>query len=170
MVRISYKSGIPWFIPAAVIFIAVISWDWLDHHGKGLYFAAIGVLIVLSEVRSGLHIRELLTTGAQAQGVVVGAEESTDNDGDIHYHARVRFITRDGRTIDFISGVGYDTEPAVGDPRPVRYRPDDPYQAEVDKASPWILLKGVFLLFGLAFVVAGAFLFFQGSIPFIDVE
>ena len=30
---------------------------------------------MLLQVRSGLHIRELLTTGARAHGVVVGAEQ-----------------------------------------------------------------------------------------------
>ena len=53
----------------------------------------------------------------------MGAVESTDSDGDIHYHARVRFTTRDGRTKEFTSAVGYATKPSVGDPRPVRYRP-----------------------------------------------
>jgi Protein of unknown function (DUF3592) len=162
------KGGIPALIFAAVLAIGTFSWDRLDQHGKGLFLAAAGVLIVLLQVRSGLHIRELLTTGARAHGVVVGAETSSDDDGDTYY-ARVRFTTRDGQTKEFTSAVGHASEPSVGDPRPVRYRPDDPEQAEVDKPAPWIFFGALSLLIGLALVVAGAFMYVQGSVPFMDI-
>ena len=58
------RGGIPALICGVVLAIGVFGWDrWFDQHGKGLFLAAAGVFLVLLEVRSGLHIRELLTTG-----------------------------------------------------------------------------------------------------------
>jgi hypothetical protein len=159
-------GGLPALIIGAVLAIGVFSWDrWFDQHGKGMYLATAGVFLVLLEVRSGLHILELLTTGARAHGVVVGVEPSSDD----AYYARVRFTTRDGQTKEFTSSVGYASEPSVGAPRPVRYRTDDAEQAEVDKPAPWIFFGALQLLVGLALVVAGAFMFVQGSVPFMDI-
>jgi hypothetical protein len=142
----------------------------IDQHGKGVFLAASGVMIVVLKVRSGLYMRELLTTGTRADGVVVGAEASSDGDGGTRYYPRVRFTTRDGQTTEFTSGLGYASEPAVGDPRPVRYRADDPEQAEIDKPAPFIIFGALSLLLGLALVVAGAFMYVQGSVPFMDFE
>ena len=157
-------------IIGAVVVIGAFGWDRLDQHGKGVYLAAVGVLIVLVQVRWGLRIHELLTAGERAQGVVVGAEERSGSDGGgTSYYARVQFTTRDGQTKEFTSAVGYASEPSVGDPRPVRYRPDDPEQAEVDKLAPLIFFGALIYLFGLALVVAGFFMYLEGSVPFMDI-
>jgi hypothetical protein len=160
------RSRRPALIIAAVLVIGTFSWDRLDQHGKGVFLAAVGVLIVLLQVRWGLRIHELLTTGARAHGVVVGVAPSSDD----AYYARVRFTTRDGQTKEFTSAVGYASEPSVGDPRPVRYRPDDAEQAEVDKPAPLIFFGALIYLFGLALIVAGFFMYLEGSVPFMDIE
>ena len=99
----------------------------------------------------------------------MGAEASSVGDGGTNYYARVRFTTRDGQTREFTSAVGYLSEPSVGDPRPVRYRSDDPEQAEVDKPVPWMFFGVLTLLVGVTLVVAGVFMFVQGSVPFMDI-
>ena len=135
-------------ILAVVLGIGGFGWDRFDQHGKGVFLAASGVMIVVLKVRSGLYMRELITTGTRADGVVVGAQASSDGDGGTRYYPRVRFATRDGQTTEFTSGLGYASEPAVGDPRLVRYRPDDPEQAEIDKPGPFIIFGALSLLLG----------------------
>ncbi|HEY9377530.1 MAG TPA: DUF3592 domain-containing protein [Jiangellaceae bacterium] len=157
-------------IIGAVVVIGAFGWDRLDQHGKGVFLAAVGVLIVLVQVRWGLRIHELLTAGERAQGVVVGALEDINDRGGSTYYARVRFTMRDGQTKEFTSAVGYFSEPKVGDLRPVRYRPDDPEQAEVDKPAPLMFFGALIYLFGLSLVVAGFFMYLEGSVPFMDIS
>jgi hypothetical protein len=48
--------------------------------------------------------------------------------------------TADGRTAEFTGSIGYDAPPEVGSAVPVRYRSDDPEQAEIDRALLiWLL-------------------------------
>jgi hypothetical protein len=77
----------------------------------------------------------------------VGTVQKT-SDGDIYYHPRVQFTTAEGRTVEFTSTFSSQFAPTVGDPVPVRYRPDSPEQAEggrrhnVDAAgSGWISVR-----------------------------
>lgn len=72
-----------------------------------------------------------------------------------YYHPVVRFTTPDGRTVEFTSAVGYQIRPDVGGPVPVRYRPDDPEKAEIDRAIAWVMPAAFGLLGGLGLLVAG---------------
>jgi hypothetical protein len=81
-----------------------------------------------------------------AQGTVVGVEPRRSAAAgiwavlagltfvpNILYHERVRFTTLDGRTVVFTSARGSpDSDVELGRPVPVRYRPEDPEQAQVD--------------------------------------
>jgi len=80
-----------------------------------------------------------------AQGTVVGVERRRSGPTGIWavlagltfapnvlYHERVQFTTPDGRTVVFTSAYGSpDSDVELGRPVPVRYRPEDPEQAEV---------------------------------------
>jgi Protein of unknown function (DUF3592) len=83
---------------------------------------------------------------ARAVGTVVGVEQRRSGPTGIWsvlagltfvpnvlYHERVRFTTPDGRTVVFTSAWGSpDSDLELGRPVPVRYRPEDPEQAQVD--------------------------------------
>jgi Protein of unknown function (DUF3592) len=93
----------------------------------------------------------LLKSGAQAQGTVVDVKEDR---GDYYapgttYRPVVRFITVEGRTVEFTSAVGYSHSPDIGGAVPVRYRLNDPEQAEIDRGTVWILPAAFGLVGGL---------------------
>jgi hypothetical protein len=136
---------------------SIILWFWqpdlLSGYLWGVILAAGGVAVLLTFVRQALRMRRQLTSGAPAQGTVVGAVQETSDDK-THYHPRVQFTTPDGRTVPFTSGFGSEISPDVGDPVPVRYRPESPEQAEVDSATMWILPAAVGSLFGVGLLVA----------------
>jgi Protein of unknown function (DUF3592) len=83
---------------------------------------------------------------ARAVGTVVGVEQRRSGATGIWavvagltfvknvlYHERVRFTTSDGRTVTFTSAWGSpESDVELGRSVPVRYRPEDPEQAEVD--------------------------------------
>jgi Protein of unknown function (DUF3592) len=127
-----------------------------------LILAAYGGFTLLFLLPPAVRGGQRLKSGAQAQGTVVGAERQSDSDGDTFHHPRVRFTTPDGRTVEFTSMVGYDSEPDVGDPVPVRYRPDDPEQAELDSAVTWLLPGALSLLAGVGLLVAGVVFYLRG--------
>ena len=88
-----------------------------------------------------LRARGLLESGTQAQGTVVDAKKDTSSGqyGGTTYSPVVRFTTVEGRTVEFTSAVGYSRSPDIGGAVPVRYRPGDPEQAEIDRATMWMI-------------------------------
>jgi uncharacterized protein DUF3592 len=84
-----------------------------------------------------------------------GGRETTHSEDSITYAPVVRFTTADGRTVEFTSSVGYSSKPDVGGAVDVRYLPDDPEQAEIDRATMWMLPAAFGLLGGLGLLVAG---------------
>jgi hypothetical protein len=83
----------------------------------------------------------------------------------------VRFTTADGRAVEFTSAVRYSVTPVIGGVVDVRYLPDDPEQAEIDRAfrllgamlpsyTLW-LPAATSLLIGLGLLVAGAVVYFR---------
>jgi hypothetical protein len=124
---------------------------------KGLLIGAFGVVLVVLFLPSVLRIREWLKRSGQAQGVVVGVEkvsawEASDGPS---YHPRVQFTTPGGGTVVFTSRFGSDLVPDVGEPLRVRYRPDNPDQAEVDRSWVRLLPGALGLLGGVGLLVAG---------------
>ena len=71
----------------------------------------------------------------------------------------VRFTTADGRTVEFASAVGYSYNPHIGRTVSVRYRPDDPEQAEIANAAMWLIPASFGLAGGLGLLVAGAIVY-----------
>jgi Protein of unknown function (DUF3592) len=81
-----------------------------------------------------------------AQGTVVGVEQRRSGPTGIWavlagrtfvpnvlYHERVQFTTADGRTVVFTSALASpESDVELGRLVPVRYRPEDPEQAQVD--------------------------------------
>jgi hypothetical protein len=152
-------SGSPVVVGAGLV---IWQWDRLGWHARGLILAVYGVFALLFYVPPALRTRERQKSGAQAQGSVVGAEQQTDDDGDIYHHPRVRFFTPDGRAVEFTSTVGYGREPDVGAPVPVRYLLDNREQAEIDKAVTWLWPGASALLTGLGLLVAGVVVYLRG--------
>jgi hypothetical protein len=124
-----------------------------------MILAAYGVTVLGVGLIPALRTRGLLKSGARAQGTVVGAERNTsqgyDHTTSTTYNPVVRFTTADGRTVEFTSVVGYQRRPDIGGAVPVRYRPDDPEQAEIDRAIMWMLPAAFGLVGGLGLLVAG---------------
>jgi hypothetical protein len=73
----------------------------------------------------------------------------------------VRFTTPDGRTVEFTAGIGSGAQPDTGVRVPVRCRPDDPEDAEVDRAIPWVLPAAFGLVGRLGLLVAGVVMYVQ---------
>lgn len=138
-------------IPSAVLLSLV--WDSLSTHARGMILATYGVIILgfalVPELRT---TRELLKRGAQTQGTVVGAEEVTSRRSTT-YHPVVRFTTADGRSVTFTADVGFGHQPKIGGAVPVRYRREDPEQAEIDRAYTWMVPAAAWLLLGLGLLV-----------------
>ncbi|HKQ02416.1 MAG TPA: DUF3592 domain-containing protein [Actinomycetes bacterium] len=146
--------GVLLYLVFGTIFLAIAKPDLLNRYAWGLVLAADGVALLLGLVRPALRMRGLLKSGAAAEGTVVGTVQKT-GDGALYFHPRVQFTTAEGRTVEFTSTFSSQFAPRVGDPVPVRYRPDRPEQAEADGATMWMLPAAVGTLFGLGLLVAG---------------
>jgi hypothetical protein len=147
------------FLVLGSAFVVWWKWDSLDSQARGLILAAYGVTLLGFLLIPALRTRRLLKSGAMTRGTVVGAEEDTSRDHDggstTTYNPVVEFTTADGRTVQFTSAVGFSSEPDVGGGVDVRYLPDDPEQAEIDRATMWILPAAFGVLGGLGLLVAG---------------
>jgi hypothetical protein len=146
------------FLLAGSVVLVVQVWDSLSWHARGGILAAYGATVLLVGLVPALRTRALLKGGEPAQGVLVGAKQVTRQGEDgatyYNYHPTVRFTTKDGRQMVFTSAVGSHVEPDLGTPVPVRYRPDDPQQAELDRAVTWVLPAVFGLVGGLGLLVA----------------
>jgi hypothetical protein len=154
--------------------LVVTAWAWggLGWHARGMLLAAWGVAVVLVLLRPALRTRARLKAGVSAQGTVVGAEKRISSTGIgtwaptfvpvTLYHRRVRFATRDGRTVVFTSALGSpDSQLELGRPVPVRYPPDHPEQAQVDTPWAWVVPGVLGFLGGLGLLVAGVVVYLQ---------
>ena len=146
----------PWIIGLLIfgVILGGLAADSGHPHAGGILFAAFGVAILWFGLIPALRVRVLLKDGVQAQGTVVGAERQRIQTLATH-HPRVQFTTADGRTVEFTSAVGFAHEPDHGGAVPVRYRRDDPEQAEIERATSWMLEAALGLLAGLGLLVIG---------------
>jgi hypothetical protein len=165
---VSVKSGGPrtrvlGFLVVGSVFVVFWKWDSLSWHARGMILAAYGAVCLGAGLIPALRTHGLLKSGTQAQGTVVDAKRDTgyDNSGHryITYNPVVRFTTADGRTVEFTSAVGYSRSPDIGGTVPVRYRPDDPEQAEIDRATMWMLPAAFGLVGGLGLLVAAVIVY-----------
>jgi hypothetical protein len=132
---------------------------------RGMILAAAGATILGVVLPLQLRTRALLKHGVQVQGTVVDVEEGTARSDNMRfrtynmrfrtYHPVVRFTTADGRTVTFTSGLGFSgRQPRIGGAVPVRYRGEDPEQAEIDRAYIWMVSAAPSLLVGVGLLVA----------------
>jgi hypothetical protein len=129
-----------------------------------MVLAAMGLTLVLGMVFPSLRMRRRLTSGAQAQGTVVATKQREDHGREApvtQYSPVVRFTTPDHRTIVFTSAVFSEIAPDVGAHVPVRYRADDPEQAEVDTPIAWVIPAAIGLVGGLGLLVAGVIVYMR---------
>jgi hypothetical protein len=126
-----------------------------------MILAAYGVVCLGAGLIPALRARGLLESGTQAQGTVVDAKKDTSSGqyGGITYSPVVRFTTVEGRTVEFTSAVGYSRRPDIGGAVPVRYRPNDPEQAEIDRATTWMVPAAFGLVGGLGLLVAAVIVY-----------
>ena len=166
--RLAWSSVL---LPAS-LFVTAWAWGGLGWHARGMLLAAYGVAVALILLRPALRTRARLKAGVSAQGTVVGAERRISSTGigtwaptfvpNTLYHYRVRFTTRDGRTVVFTSALGSpDSELELGRPVPVRYHPDHPKQAQVDSPWAWVVPAALGFLGGLGLLVAGVVVYLQ---------
>ena len=146
--------------------VFLVSWKWsvLSWHARGMILAAYGVIFLSVLLFPALRTRSQLKGGARAQGTVVGAKQQMGMLGDnptTYYHPVVRFTTPDGRTVEFTAGTGTGAQPETGARVPVRYRPDDPDDAELDHVLTWMLPAAFGLVGGLGLLVAGVVMYLQ---------
>ena len=166
MPAVSVKLGGPrtcvlGFLVIGSVFVAFWEWDSLSWHARGMILAAYGVVCLGAGLIPALRTRGLLKSGAQAQGTVVGVEKGTSSGqyGGSTYNPVVRFTAADGRTVEFTSAVGYSRSPDIGGAVPVRYRRGDPEQAEIDRATIWLIPAAFGLVGGLGLLVAAVIVY-----------
>jgi Protein of unknown function (DUF3592) len=155
------RSRVLVFLVFGSVFVVVWKWDSLSWHARGMILAAYGVVCLGAGLIPAKRARELLKIGAQAQGTVVDVKESRGGyyAAGTTYAPVVQFTALDGRTVEFTSAVGTSRSPDIGNAVPVRYRPDDPEQAEIDSASMWMLPASFGLAGGLGLLVVAAIVY-----------
>lgn len=146
----------------ALLFSGVL--DSLAPTSRGLILAVAGVTLLGVVLPLQLRTRTLLKHGVKVQGTVVDVEEETahghNNIPSTTYHPVVRFTTADGRTVTFTSGMGFSVrQPRIGSAVPVRYRQDDPEQAEIERAYIWMAPAAPSLVVGVGLLVAAVVAF-----------
>ena len=133
--------------------------DWIT--ALSTIFALVGGAMLLVAGRQFARRRAFVRHSAVASGTIVGLTENRERE-EISYFPKVRFHTASGREVTFESEMGSSSQAGrIGDTVAVRYRPDQPEAAEIDRfMSLWgvALLSGglglVFLFLGLG-ILAG---------------
>ena len=119
---------------------------------SGLLFFTIG---------SGMTYRQrtLEKLGIEAQGVVVGLDESYDSDGST-YAPIVQFKTSSGQSVEYTTSY-YSSPPSykVGQPVVVVYSPGSPEKAVIKGDGQ--LLHIIFMLVGGVIVAIGAYMIYN---------
>ena len=153
------RTRVPGFLVIGSVFVVFWKWHSFSWHARGLILAAYGVVCLGAGLIPALRTRGLLKSGAQAQGTVVDVTEDASSRYGTTYSPVVRFTAADGRTVEFTSAVGYPRRPDIGGAVPVRYRLGDPEQAEIDRATMWMLPAAFGLVGGLGLLVAAVIVY-----------
>ena len=160
------RTSVLGFLVFGSVFVVFWKWDSFSWHARGMILAAYGVVCLGAGLIPALRTRGLLESGAQAQGTVVDVKKGTSSGqyssgqyGGSTYNPVVRFTAADGRTVEFKSTVGYSRSPDIGGAVPVRYRRGDPEQAEIDRATMWMIPAAFGLVGGLGLLVAAVIVY-----------
>ena len=164
-VRFGPRTSLIVILGIGSVFLVRWVWDSFSWHARGMILAAYGVTLLGVALIPALRTRAMLKSGARAEGTVVGTKEGRTSRG-TRYYPVVRFTTADGRMVEFTSAVGYSSYDENPGTVSVRYRPDDPEKAEIDRATTWMLPAGFGLVGGLALLVAAVIVYLgNGSGP-----
>jgi hypothetical protein len=118
-----------------------------------LLFAFIGVVFLFIACYSILHTRRFLEESTLGDGTVIGIETYRGYPRTT-YRARVRFITTEGKQIEFVSSVGSNkVEYIVGEKVPIRYEKGHPEEATIDRFIYVWMLPVCLLGLGLGFTI-----------------
>ena len=160
------------FLVIGSVFVVFWKWDSFSWHARGMILAAYGVVCLVAGLIPALRTRGLLESGTQAQGTVVDVKKGTNSGqyssgqyGGSTYNPVVRFTAADGRTVEFTSAVGYSRSPDIGGAVPVRYRRGDPEQAEIDRATMWMIPAAFGLAGGLGLLMAAVIVYSSHTPP-----
>jgi hypothetical protein len=116
-------------------------------------FVAIGVVVLIVGAVVFVRTVQFVAGAERVTGTVIDLSRETDSEGGSVYRPVVRFTTREGEAVQFVSSVGSSPPSAEpGDRVDVLYDREDPYDAK---------LGGFFDLWmptGIAVVVGGGFI------------
>jgi hypothetical protein len=160
-VRLSPRARVLAGLAIGSVFFVFLTWGAFGWHARGMILAACGVVFLAAGLIPAWRARGLLQSGTQAQGTVVDVEETRGGfrSAGTTYSPVVQFTTLEGRTMQFTSPVGTSRRPDIGGVVPVRYRFDQPEQAEIDRGTTWMLPAAMGLVPGLVLLVAAVIVY-----------
>jgi hypothetical protein len=118
-----------------------------------ILFAFIGVVFLFIACNSILHTRRFLEESTLGEGSVIGIETVRGNPRTT-YSPRVRFMTTEGKQIEFVASVSSSkVEFSIGEKVPIRYKSSHPEEATIDKFMHVWMVSVVLLVLGLGFII-----------------
>ncbi|MEO5921722.1 MAG: DUF3592 domain-containing protein [Pseudolysinimonas sp.] len=131
----------------------------------GIIVGAIGVLILVVGVISGLRTRSFLGAAATAQGRVVEFVKHTSegSESGSSTHAVVEFAAENGATVKFTEKSQTMGGLAVGSEVPVKYDPAAPEKARISTGGRLWLTTIVLVAVGAVMAIVGVVMGLSGS-------
>lgn len=122
-----------------------------------LGFALIGVGLLVGAALSYRSTREFLRTALPATGEVIGYERHNNSEGEISYFPVIVFTPEDGQEVEFTASTGSSTRSyKIGASIPLRYDPELPFNAMIDRPSDLWIATFVLGILGVAFSAVGS--------------
>jgi Protein of unknown function (DUF3592) len=124
-------------------------------------FTTIGAVFAVQGIRGIRKTRRFVAASASATGTVTDSvgrwhSDPGDDPGVSRLsHPVVRFVTGDGRTIEFESGVGSNLGPKVGQEVTVLYNPTNPKEAKIKSFMMLWALPSIFAVLGAFLLIPG---------------
>lgn len=124
-------------------------------------FTTIGAVFAVQGIRGIRKTRQFVAASASATGTVTDSvgrwySDPGDDPGVSRLsHPVVRFVTGNGRTIEFESGVGSNLGPKVGQEVTVLYNPTNPKEAKIKSFMMLWALPSIFAVLGAFLLIPG---------------
>ena len=124
----------------------------------------VGAVFVFHGLRVFGRTRRFVAVSASAKGTVTDSvgrwhRNPGDTPGSSRLsHPVVRFVTQEGRTVEFESQVGSNLSPGIGQEVTVIYDPLNPQDARISSFMMLWALPAVFTVLGVLLLVPGALL------------
>jgi CDGSH-type Zn-finger protein len=85
----------------------------------------------------------------ECRGTITGWQESEGSEsGSKVYHSKVKFVATDGKSYEFVGGIGHPTKPKLDGELPVRYSEKFPEKAKIIGIADFWLGPLLFLIMG----------------------